>query len=185
MRSLGRRPQQKASSLAKTRLPRLVKKKGGATHDSEKGEPRLEASRLDPLSPQERSERMRKIKASGTKPELLVRKIIRELGFRYRLGGLSLPGKPDIVFKSRKKVIFVHGCFWHQHGCGHYKQPQTRLDFWLPKLRANMERDKQVQAELLSLGWDVLIIWECETRGDIERLKQRILDFLGVRYEGD
>ncbi len=137
-----------------------------------------EAGRLDPLSPEERSERMRRIKSSGTKPELVVRKLVRELGFRYRLGGLGLPGKPDLVFKSRKKVIFVHGCFWHQHGCGHYKQPKTRLDFWLPKLRANVERDRRVQARLRSLGWDVLVVWECETRGDLKELKNKIRRFL-------
>jgi len=137
-----------------------------------------EVGRLDPLSPEERSERMRRIKSSGTKPELIVRKLVRELGFRYRLGGLGLPGKPDLVFKSRKKVIFVHGCFWHQHGCGHYKQPRTRLDFWLPKLRANVERDKRVRDLLRSLGWEVLVVWECETRGDLEKLKKRIRDFI-------
>jgi len=146
--------------------------------------PLLEASRLDPLSPEERSERMRKIKASGTKPELLVRRLVRELGFRYRLGGLGLPGKPDLVFKGRKKVIFVHGCFWHQHGCGHYKQPKTRLDFWLPKLHANVERDRRVQAELRSLGWGVLVVWECETRGDLEKLKRRIRNFLEANHDG-
>jgi len=121
---------------------------------------------------------MRRIKPRDTKPELLVRRLLRRMGYRYRLGGLGLPGSPDIVFKGRKKVIFVHGCFWHQHGCGSYKQPRTKLDFWSPKLRANVERDERVQARLRNMGWDVLIVWECETHGDLSELARKLKAFL-------
>jgi len=136
------------------------------------------AARVDPLTPDERSERMRRIRSRDTKPELLVRRLVHGMGYRYRLSNPSLPGKPDLVFKSRKKAIFVHGCFWHQHGCGNYKMPRTRLGFWLPKLAANKRRDEKVQRELRDLGWDVLVIWECEIREDLVGVQKKIVDFL-------
>jgi DNA mismatch endonuclease (patch repair protein) len=96
--------------------------------------------RIDPLSPSERSARMALVRGKNTKPELIVRKILHCLGYRYRLHLTTIPGRPDLVFPKRKKVIFVHGCFWHQHGCGHYKMPQSRTEFWNSKLAANKQR---------------------------------------------
>lgn len=119
----------------------------------------------DPLSPVERSERMRRIRQADTKPEMIVRRLIHALGFRYGLHSRSLPGSPDLVFRSRRKVIFVHGCFWHQHkNCRQYRMPKSRLDFWLPKLDGNKRRDLDKQQELRDLGWKILVIWERQLR---------------------
>src|SRR5688500_309840 len=108
---------------------------------------------MDPLSPDERSERMGRIRAKGTKPEMVVRKLVHGMGYRYRLHSAKLPGKPDLVFTARRKVIFVHGCFWHLHrGCKQYKYPQSRLDFWGPKLEANRKRDMTVRRRLQEAG---------------------------------
>lgn len=133
--------------------------------------------RVDPLSPEERSERMSRVHGKNTKPELLVRRIVWSLGYRYRLQG-KLPGRPDLVFASRKKVIFIHGCFWHQHrNCGQYRMPHSRLDFWLPKLKGNVKRDKRNQQALIKVGWSYLIVWECELKNQ-QVLIKRIEDFL-------
>lgn len=134
--------------------------------------------RLDPLTPRERSERMGRVRSANTGPELELRRLVFALGYRYRLHDRTLPGKPDMVFTTRRAVIFVHGCFWHQHGCGTYKMPASRPDFWLPKLQGNAVRDERVQTELATAGWRVLAIWECELRGDPLALGFRILDFL-------
>lgn len=119
---------------------------------------------------------MRRIRSNDTGPELLVRAVVSKLGFRYRLHRKDLPGSPDLVFGPRKKVIFVHGCFWHQHGCKNTRLPKTNSDYWLPKLKRNQERDKKAIATLQTLGWDVLVIWECETKK--EELGARIAAFL-------
>ena len=124
---------------------------------------------------------MSKIKGKDTKPELLVRRLTHRLGYRYRLHRKSLPGRPDLVFGPRRKVIFVHGCFWHRHedsDCKLARLPKSRLDFWLPKLEANKERDERNIFELRKLGWDVLVIWECQTRNEdeMERLVTQFLD---------
>lgn len=135
--------------------------------------------RFDSLSPEERSERMRRIRSKDTKPEFKVRRLVHSLGYRYRLHSKCLPGHPDLVFASRKKAIFIHGCFWHQHdGCSICHIPKTRHDYWVPKLQRNKERDKINQAKLKELGWRSLVIWECEVK-DIEGLKRRLLKFLG------
>ena len=136
---------------------------------------------VDTLSPASRSIRMSKIKGKDTKPELLVRRLTHRLGYRYRLHRKSLPGRPDLVFGPRRKVIFVHGCFWHRHedsDCKLARLPKSRLDFWLPKLEANKERDERNIFELRKLGWDVLVIWECQTRNEdeMERLVTQFLD---------
>lgn len=110
---------------------------------------------------------MGKIRSKNTSPELVVRKLVFSLGYRYRLHRKDLPGKPDLVFPGRKKVIFVHGCFWHQHqnpGCKIARTPKSNKDYWLPKLKRNAERDVRHQRELIELGWDVLVLWECETQ---------------------
>lgn len=120
---------------------------------------------MDSLTPAERSERMSRIKGKNTKPELIVRSLIHRMGYRYRLHRKGLPGHPDLVFAKRRKVIFVHGCFWHRHeGCRLARLPKSRLDFWRPKLDANAKRDKEVEVRLAELGWKVLTIWECEVK---------------------
>lgn len=135
---------------------------------------------MDTLTPQERSERMGKVRSADTRPEMVVRRLVHGMGYRYRLHRKDLPGKPDLVLPGRRKVIFVHGCFWHRHGdpeCRLARWPKSRLDFWVPKLTANEERDAKVQARLGELGWDVMTIWECQVR-DTEALKRRISEFL-------
>lgn len=137
-------------------------------------------TRIDPLSPEERSARMARIRGKNTKPELTVRRLLYEMGYRFRLHRKGLPGSPDIVFVGRKKAIFVHGCFWHQHGCGSYKMPQSGTNFWGAKLAANVERDRRNLDDLRQLGWTSLQIWECELKNN-ESLRRRLTDFLGPR----
>lgn len=134
---------------------------------------------VDTLSPLERSQRMAKVKSKGTKPEMLVRRLVHSMGYRYRLHGPGLPGRPDLVFKGRRKVIFVHGCFWHRHeGCRLARLPKSRLDFWLPKLEGNKQRDAQKLEQLCQQGWKSLVIWECELK-DLSSLEKRLRAFLG------
>jgi DNA mismatch endonuclease (patch repair protein) len=110
-----------------------------------------------------RSYLMSRIRSKNTKPELTLRSALFKEGFRYRIHVKHLPGKPDIVFPKYKTIIFVHGCFWHQHlGCRDGRLPKTRLEYWKPKLRGNVERSTCYEADLKSLGWKVLIVWECE-----------------------
>jgi DNA mismatch endonuclease (patch repair protein) len=134
---------------------------------------------VDSLSPAERSERMSRVRSKDSKPELAVRQLVHAMGFRYRLHVGKLPGKPDLVFPARKKVIFVHGCFWHRHGlnCRLTRWPKSKLEFWKPKLESNHERDKKHRRSLRRLGWRVLTIWECEIP-KTERLEARIKKFL-------
>lgn len=107
---------------------------------------------------------MRRIRKTNTKPEMRVRRLVHTLGFRFRLHRRNLPGTPDLVFPRLRKVVLVHGCFWHQHpGCRLARMPKSRLDYWEPKLRRNQERDDATRQQLASRGWDVLVIWECET----------------------
>jgi DNA mismatch endonuclease (patch repair protein) len=132
----------------------------------------------DTLSPSARSERMGRIRSKNTQPELILRKLLRKIGFTgYRLHRVDLPGKPDIAFIGKKKAIFVHGCFWHQHGCGKYKMPKSRNNYWLPKLIKNIERDKENIEKLRRAGWSVLTIWECELK-DVIEVSNKILRFL-------
>ncbi len=132
----------------------------------------------DTLDPSRRSENMRRIKAQNTKPEMMVRRLLHSLGYRYRLHAKELPGKPDIVFRRRKRAIFVHGCFWHQHEqCREGRLPGTRPEYWVPKLGRNVERDRNNSAQLMRAGWQVLTIWECEVV-DYEALKQSLRSFL-------
>lgn len=133
----------------------------------------------DTLTPIERSIRMSKVRAIDTKPELLVRRLVYAMGYRYRLHKRDIPGCPDLVFSGRHKVIFVHGCFWHRHGkdCPLTRWPKSKMEFWRPKLEANRARDRRVQRELSMLGWQYLVIWECELR-DSESLTIKIREFL-------
>ncbi|HGG60223.1 MAG TPA: DNA mismatch endonuclease Vsr [Gammaproteobacteria bacterium] len=134
---------------------------------------------VDTLTRLERSERMSRVRGKDTKPEMIVRRLVHSMGYRYRLHDAKLPGKPDLVFAGKRKVIFVHGCFWHRHGdcCPLTRLPKSRLDFWKPKLEGNRRRDERNQRHLRELGWDYLIIWECEIRNQ-SGLRERITRFL-------
>jgi DNA mismatch endonuclease, patch repair protein len=134
----------------------------------------------DSLSPARRSANMAAIRSKDTSPELAVRRLVHALGYRYRLQWRDLPGKPDLVFTPRRKVIFVHGCFWHQHAktnCLDGRIPNSNTKYWGPKLSRNTARDAENTASLRALGWGVLIIWDCETH-DQKRLAAKILRFL-------
>lgn len=134
---------------------------------------------MDHLTPERRSENMAAIKGKDTAPEMLVRRLLHKAGYRYRLHRRDLPGRPDMVFPGRRAVIFVHGCFWHQHDateCG-ARPPKSNRDYWLTKLRRNVERDAKNVEALIAAGWRVLVVWECEVC-DEEVLKQRLINFL-------
>ena len=135
---------------------------------------------MDRITPSKRSENMRRIKSAGMKPELLVRKLVHKLGGRFRLHRHDLPGRPDLVFPSRRKIIFVHGCFWHQHaGCQLAHRPRSNLEYWEKKLARNVARDEQNVRELKRQGWRVLIVWECETR-NVVGLRKKLKRFLKI-----
>jgi DNA mismatch endonuclease (patch repair protein) len=136
---------------------------------------------VDSLSPKERSEIMARVRSKDTRPEMRVRKLAFALGYRYRLHDRKLPGCPDLVFRPRRKVIFVHGCFWHRHGrCALARLPKSRLDFWIPKLEGNKLRDQRNKRALARRGWKVLTIWECQL-GDPSQLSTRIGRFLDAK----
>lgn len=119
---------------------------------------------VDSLTPVQRSERMSRIRSCNTKPEILLRKALHRIGFRFRLHGRKIKGKPDIVLPKYMAVVFVHGCFWHRHsGCKVASVPKSNTEFWLDKFERNVERDKRVTHELLEDGWRVFVVWECET----------------------
>lgn len=121
---------------------------------------------------------MSQVRGKDTSPELIVRSLIHRLGYRFRLHRKDLPGKPDIVFPSRKKAIFVHGCFWHGHDCHRgSRTPKTNNVYWKEKIERNVRRDKARQRELDLLGWRTLIIWECRTK-DLGALRSVIVSFL-------
>lgn len=123
---------------------------------------------------------MRKIRSKGMKPEMAVRQLVHSLGYRYRLHGKGMPGKPDLVFAGRRKVIFVNGCFWHQHdssACKITRVPKSNLDFWKPKLERTKQRDQEHLRALQQSGWEALVIWECQLK-DTGALKRRITAFL-------
>ena len=133
----------------------------------------------DRISQTERSELMRSVRQKNTEPELRVRRLLHFLGYRFRLHGNALPGTPDIVFPSRKKVIFVHGCFWHRHeGCKKASMPKSRTQFWKSKFTANVERDKRKLSDLDRLGWKSILVWECETE-ETKDLSKKLKTFLG------
>ena len=140
----------------------------------------LEARRhMDRLSTIERSALMRRVRQSGTKPELAVRRALHALGYRCRLSWQGLPGRPDIIFTKRRMAILVHGCFWHQHpGCRHATVPGTRTEYWVPKFQANRSRDERLADQARALGWDYRVIWECETR-DPAKLRNQLISLLG------
>ena len=122
---------------------------------------------------------MRSVRKLNTGPELIVRRLLRGLGVGYRLHCKDLPGSPDIVMRSRRRAIFVHGCFWHQHeGCHLCKVPSARPEYWLPKLERNKQRDRAALEALRSLGWRALVIWECELN-DEPKVQKKLKAFLG------
>jgi len=131
----------------------------------------------DTRTKEQRRRIMQAVRGKDTGPEWTVRRLLHVLGYRYRLHRKDLPGKPDLVFPSRKKTIFVHGCFWHAHGCRYGQPPKSRLDYWLPKLERNKERDAEQVAQLETLGWKVLTVWQCETK-DTETLTAKLTAFL-------
>jgi DNA mismatch endonuclease (patch repair protein) len=133
----------------------------------------------DRLSSEGRSENMRRIRSKNTRPELIVRKFLHSMGYRYRLHEESLPGNPDIVFKKLRKIVLVHGCFWHMHGkCREGRIPNSRREYWESKLLRNAERDARNLAELQKLGWKVLTVWECELT-NWEETSNMLTKFLG------
>jgi len=133
---------------------------------------------MDRLTPERRSRLMSKVGSKNTGPELAVRAALSELDFRYRLHARNLPGRPDIANRKRKIAVFVHGCYWHAHGCKIGRPPKSNLDFWLPKLARNKARDAAALRALRRAGWRAVVVWQCETR-DIHRLRaklRRVLD---------
>lgn len=134
----------------------------------------------DRITPAQRSANMSRIRATGMKPEMTVRRLVHAMGYRFRLHRRNLPGTPDLVFPSRKAVIFVHGCFWHQHPdptCSRSHVPRSRTEYWESKLQRNVLRDKNNVARLEAAGWRVLVLWECEIK-DCDALKARLETFL-------
>lgn len=121
---------------------------------------------------------MSRVGAKDTGPEREVRRMAHALGYRFRICRADLPGRPDIVFPSRNKVIFVHGCFWHGHSCGKGKLPKSNTDFWAAKIALNRARDRRSVRALRRLGWSVLVVWQCQLRNPVV-LRDRIVDFLG------
>ena len=123
---------------------------------------------------------MRRIKSKDTGPEMIVRRLLHKLGYRYRLHAKELPGKPDIVFRKRKKAVFVHGCFWHLHddpACKDGRSPRSRSEYWGPKLERNVANDRAAQESLAADGWKLLVIWECELK-QRDKLEERLVQFL-------
>jgi DNA mismatch endonuclease (patch repair protein) len=134
--------------------------------------------RTDNLTPADRERTMRSVHSLDTKPEMAVRRLLHRLGYRYRLHQADLPGTPDIVFSSRRKVIFVHGCFWHSHDCkAGAKRPKTNREYWQTKLLKNKLRDETYQNLLQTDGWRVLVVWECEIK-HLDLLRPKLLTFL-------
>ena len=140
-------------------------------------EVRGEGEMADWLTQEQRRYVMQSVKSKNTGPEMAVRRIVHGLGYRYRLHKKGLPGRPDLVFAGRKKIIFVHGCFWHAHNCRYGRAPSSRQEYWLPKLERNKERDRENRSDLEAQGWNVLTVWECEIK-DTAALVERLTRFL-------
>ena len=132
---------------------------------------------VDTRTQKQRSAIMRSVRTKNTGPEILVRRKLHALGYRFRLHRKDLPGKPDIVLPVRRKAIFVHGCFWHGHDCPKGRLPKSKLEYWEPKIKANIERDRKRLAELRTLGWSVLVLWQCQIVQQ-NLLESKLLRFL-------
>ncbi|MFG1481187.1 DNA mismatch endonuclease Vsr [Xanthobacter sp. V4C-4] len=134
---------------------------------------------MDIIDKEARSRLMSRIRGKDTNPEMIVRRIAHRLGFRFRLHRKDLPGSPDLVFPGRKKVVFVHGCYWHRHpGCRLAYEPKSNVEFWTAKFAANVARDQNAIAKLHAQSWDTLVIWECEAK-DSELVTSRLSAHLG------
>lgn len=131
----------------------------------------------DRVSAKVRSKIMASVGTKNTSPEMAVRSLLHAAGYRFRIHQKDLPGRPDLVFRSRRAIVFVHGCFWHGHGCSKGKLPKSKLGYWSPKIVQNRSRDTKTARKLRSQGWRVLVIWQCELR-NIEKLKGRAMRFL-------
>jgi DNA mismatch endonuclease (patch repair protein) len=132
----------------------------------------------DKFTPQERSRIMARVKSRDTAPEKMVRKILHRMGYRFRLRSAKLPGKPDVILPKHKKIVFVHGCFWHGHeGCRRSLRPASNSEYWNRKIDRNIARDARVQQELKEMGWKVLVIWQCQMR-DASTVEERLEGFL-------
>ena len=132
----------------------------------------------DVLTPSQRRKCMSSIRSANTKPELMVRSMVHRMGYRYALHRKDLPGHPDLVLMRHRKIIFVHGCFWHMHQCRYGRvKPATNADFWEAKRQGNVDRDKRNLRKLRKAGWKVLVVWECQTR-DFDKLAERLNGFL-------
>jgi DNA mismatch endonuclease (patch repair protein) len=134
--------------------------------------------RWDIMSPEKRSALMARIRGRDTGPEMVVRRLLHGMGYRFRVHERDLPGRPDIVFRSRRAVIFVHGCFWHRHDCGLGYMPKTRHQFWQAKFERNVKRDQEVKGKLEATGWRVTVVWECEL-DRLPALSTRLIKSLG------
>lgn len=133
----------------------------------------------DIFSKEKRSQIMSKVKNKNTMPEIIIRKLLYSLGYRYRLNKKGLPGSPDIVFISKRKAIFIHGCLWHGHNCTRAKLPDANKEEWRNKIIVNIERDNQAFTKLKDMGWNYLVIWQCEIkRKNIEAIKERLIRFI-------
>jgi DNA mismatch endonuclease (patch repair protein) len=138
----------------------------------------------EPLPTKKRSALMARIGSKGSAAEMTIRRYVHSMGYRYRLHRKDLPGTPDIVFPARKKVIFVHGCFWHHHdGCQYATVPKTRTGFWKEKFRKNQERDERIIGQLKKLGWSYLVVWECEVKRN--RFRTKVDSFLADDINGE
>jgi DNA mismatch endonuclease (patch repair protein) len=132
----------------------------------------------DVVSQEKRSRMMSGIRSKDTRPELIVRKGLHARGFRFRLHDRKLAGKPDLVLRKHRAVIFVHGCFWHGHTCHLFKQPKSRRHFWAPKIQSNQRRDAQAYEILRNDGWRIAEVWECATKGKTRLPEQSLIDSL-------
>ena len=135
----------------------------------------------DIVNAETRSRMMSGIRGKNTKPEMLVRSQLHKRGFRFRLHDRKLPGKPDIIMKKYKAVIFIHGCFWHRHECHLFKWPKTRSEYWRKKINGNVNNDQKVIKNLMESGWRICVIWECSIKGankDINGILKMIIDWL-------
>ena len=138
---------------------------------------------MDNLSPELRSERMSRVRSKHTRPEVALRSLVHRLGYRFRLHAPDMPGKPDLVFRGRRKVVFMHGCFWHRHddpSCKLARLPKSRQDFWVRKLTSNARRDEVTERALTAEGWEVLVVWECQLK-ERAAVAERLVAFLGER----
>ena len=132
----------------------------------------------DRVSKATRSRIMASVGSKNTGPEMAVRRALHRLGYRYRLASSELPGRPDLVFPSRRKAIFVNGCFWHGHRCRNGQLPKSKLDYWGPKIAENQRRDRRQRSRLAAMGWSSKTVWECRIRKDLDRVIEELTDFL-------